>query len=243
MSKVAKDIRVFVDQYDLSSAFKTAKPSGQVDSLESTTFGAIADKAYLNGLMKGALSLEGLFASDSVNQNQIDDVLSAALGSTSPHVVTVGQEGLIQAGRSILMSANETKYEVSSQVGQIIMSSAEFDSVYGYERGLMLHPLNAETATGSDTVADNAAASLNGGAAHLHVPAISGSGLSIVIKIQHSSDNITFVDLVTFTTIAAATPTSQRVEVTGTVNRYLKSTRTVSGSSPSASYAVAFARR
>jgi hypothetical protein len=243
MATVAKNIKVLVDKYDLTSAFKTAKPTGQADALESTTFGNITSKSFLAGLKKGALSLEGFFESSNITQDKLDDVLAPALTDGAAHIVTIGQEGATQAGRALLMYANETKYEVGTQVGQIVTAMAEFDSVYGYEPGRMLHVPQAETATGNDTSNDNGAASANGGVGHLHAPAVSGSGLSIVIKVQHSVDNAVWVDLITFTTIAAATPTSQRVEVAGTVNRYTRSTRTISGSSPSITYGVAFARR
>src|SRR2546425_599105 len=139
MAKVAKDIRVLVDQYDLSSAFKSAKPSGQADALDSSTFGSSNAKTFQAGLVKGAIALEGLFASDNITQNKIDDVLAPALVGGVAHLLTVGMEGLTQNGRAVLLNANETKYEVSTQVGQIVMATADFDSVYGYERGVMLH--------------------------------------------------------------------------------------------------------
>jgi hypothetical protein len=61
------------------------------------------------------------------------------------------------------------------------------------------------------------------------------------VKIQHSTDNVTFADLITFT--QATDVTSQRISVTGTVNRYTRETRTIGGSStPTFTYAVAFAR-
>jgi len=50
-----------------------------------------------------------------------------------------------------------------------------------------------------------------------------------------------WVDLITFSAATAAT--SQRRTVAGTVNRYVREQHTISGSTPSFTYAAAFARR
>lgn len=58
------------------------------------------------------------------------------------------------------------------------------------------------------------------GAADLHVTALTlGGYTSVTVKVRHSADNITFTDLVTFTTVTAA-PFAERKAVTGTVQRY-----------------------
>ncbi len=100
------------------------------------------------------------------------------------------------------------------------------------------------TATGNGTSVDNGASTTNGGAGFLSVPVNTRNG-NITVKIQHSADNSTFADLVTFTVVSSTTKTSQRVEVASgtTVNRYLRVNYTVAGSSGSATPVVAFTRR
>jgi hypothetical protein len=90
--------------------------------------------------------------------------------------------------------------------------------------GKLLHPKGDETVTGNESSLDNTVSSANGGRANLHVTAITGSW---TIKVQHSSDNAAWDDLITFTQVTAAGGvTAETKEVTGTVNRYLRVTST-----------------
>jgi len=58
------------------------------------------------------------------------------------------------------------------------------------------------------------------GRADLHVLALTlGGYTSVTVKVRHSSDNITFADLVTFTTVTAA-PFAERKAIVGTIQRY-----------------------
>jgi hypothetical protein len=61
--------------------------------------------------------------------------------------------------------------------------------------------------------------------------------------VQHSSDNVTFADLVTFASVSSTTATAERIAVTGTVNRYLRASHAPGGSSGSVTYTMAFARK
>lgn len=91
------------------------------------------------------------------------------------------------------------------------------------------------------TAVNNGAATTNGAVAHLHVLSKSGTSPTIVWKVQHSVDNSTWVDLMTFS--SASDITEQRIAVTGTVNQYLRATRLVGGSnSPAFQSALAIAR-
>jgi hypothetical protein len=77
------------------------------------------------------------------------------------------------------------------------------------------------SSSGTATKLDNATSTSFGGAGYLHAFSI-GSGTATV-KIQHSSDDSTYADLITFTNVTAAT--SERVAtaaITTTVNRYVR---------------------
>ena len=76
----------------------------------------------------------------------------------------------------------------------------------------------------------------------LSVPANTRNG-NVTVKIQASADNSTFTDLVTFAVVTSTTKTSERVEVAGTVARYLRVSYTVAGSTGTATPTVAFSRR
>jgi hypothetical protein len=90
--------------------------------------------------------------------------------------------------------------------------------------------------TGGSFVRSN---SRNGGAGYLEVSAYSGF-TSVVVKIRSSPDDVTYADLITFTTVTAA-PAAERIAVAGTVDRYLCVTGTVTGSGSITPF-VGFAR-
>jgi hypothetical protein len=105
---------------------------------------------------------------------------------------------------------------------------------------VLLVPKAARTATGNGTSHDNGAATTNGAVAHQHVFAKSGTTPTLDQKIQHSSDNSTFVDLIAFSQKTAAG--SERVAVTGAINRYTREAHTITGTTPSFTGAVSLAR-
>jgi len=143
-----------------------------------------------------------------------------------------------------MLKADDTSYEVSSAISDIVQVSAEFQSTDAVEHGKILSSGSTVTATGNGTSVDNGASTTNGGAGFLSVPVNTRNG-NITVKIQHSADDSTFADLVTFTVVTSTTKTSERVEVAAgtTVNRYLRVNYTVAGSTGSATPVVAFTRR
>ena len=78
--------------------------------------------------------------------------------------------------------------------------------------------------------------------ANLHVTANTGNG-STTIKLQHSSDNSTFADLITFTVVSAGTQASEQKSVSGTINRYKRVNVADNGSTGSITYSLATSRR
>ena len=234
---VAKTSLVLLNQYDSSSAFKTFKPGRESDALDSSTFGTAA-KTFLAGLKQGSIQLEGFF--DKTLLSGIDAILTAAFGAAEI-ITSLVQESPSIGVRALLMNADQSKYEVGSPLGQIIMSTAEMHAAdNGLESGVLLHlPSTLETATANATSVDNGAASTNGAVAHLHLTQI--TGLNVTVIVQHSTDNSTWVDLFTFT--AASAITSQRLSVTGTVNRYRRVRTVVNSGSGNCNHAVTFAHR
>jgi hypothetical protein len=245
MANAAKDVRLIANQFDLSAFFKAIKPSNEVDKLDASVFGTGNAKAYVAGLVDGSLSCEGFFDTDSVNANKIDDVLGLAL--TPPAIVTYAPAGLTSIGlRAKLLSALRPKYEVNTTIGQIISVMADLSNEQkGLEAGIILHPQTAETATANSASVDNAAGTTNGAVGHLHVTAKTDATAVWTIKIQHSTDNSVWVDLITFTNVSDRTLAAgaQRSEVTGTTNRYVRAQATLVSGTTSITPVVAFARR
>ena len=69
-----------------------------------------------------------------------------------------------------------------------------------------------------------------------------GTSREVVGKIQHSTDNSSWADLATFTTVTAVTSQQVVVAAATTVNRYTRALATITGVG-TMTYAVTFARR
>lgn len=240
-----KNTKVLINASDLSSYFTDASVSASVEVAETTTYGvAGGSKTYVTGLNDATVSLSGLFDGAA---GAVDPVLSAVLGSDTDVNFTIGQDGgLSTGGRCIIGQAIDTKYDVKAPVSGVVSVAADLQTDAGGDQAVCLVALSSVSATSTGTTAvNNGAATTNGGTAMLHVTANTRNGSITNAKIQHSVDNSTWVDLVTFSTINSTTTTSERVVVaTGTtVNQYLRTIYTVAGSSGAATLTVAFARR
>lgn len=228
-----KNTVVLVDQYNLSAYFNGVDAEQKLDTPETTTFGKSA-KTYLPGLQDGSLSLSGLFDGSA---SAVDAVLAAALAATSDNIVSVLFQGAgTQGSVGRICKAIESSYKVSAPVSGVVSASANFQPDDGQHAGVLLHLLQAETTATNTTAVDNAALTSNGAVANLHVTAFTGT--NIAIKVQHSVDNVTFADLITFNSVTGVG--AQQGVVTGTVNRYLRVIW--SGTFTSATFAVVGAR-
>ena len=140
------------------------------------------------------------------------------------------------------MIAKEADYNVTGSTGSAITSNASFSGTAGVsgEFGEMLTAFDDTHASATDgTAIDNTTSSASGGAGYAHFLSLASG--SVVVKIEHSSDNATWADLITFSTIGTSdVPTAERSEVTGTVNRYVRVSS--SGTFTNAVIAVGFAR-
>lgn len=236
--KHGKNTGVIVDASDLSAFFNEASASQDIETAETTTFGSSA-KTYIVGLKDGTMSISGMFDGDA---GSIDASISSALGVDAPGFTTIAAEGLLIGGTSHSCQARKTSYEVSSPVGDVVSTSLSIQADGGIDRGVLLGAVTAVTSTSTGAAQDNGASSANGGAAYLHITANTRDGAS-TFKVQHSSDNTTFADLATFASVSSSTVTSEKVSVTGTVNRYLRASHAPGGSTGSVTYTMAFARK
>lgn len=190
----------------------------------------------LPGLISGEVRLAGVWDSDT---GSLFDESNSSLGSDNGYVVTVLPEGGTAGTVALLTVADVESVAADAEITDAVKVEITAKPDVGVDMGVVLHALGAETADGNGTAVDNAASSAGGGVATLHVTAYSGL-TNAVIKVQHSTDNSAWSDLITFTTVTAVT--AQLSTVTGTVNRYVRATVDVTGTG-SVTYAVAFARR
>lgn len=233
-----KNTGVLVDGANLTPYFNEASASVDVETAETTTFGN-NDKTYIIGLADGTMSVSGMFDGDT---GAVDETIEAALGAEAPGYTTIAPEGLTLGKASYSCQARKTSYEISSPVGDVVATSLSIQADGGIDRGLLLAAASAVTSSGTGTAQDNGASSANGGVGYLHVTTNTRNG-STTFKVQHSADNITFADLITFTAVSSSTTGSEKIAVTGTVNQYVRASHAPGGSTGSVTYSMAFARK
>lgn len=234
-----KSTAVLLNGYDMSPFMNEASVSRSIETGETTTFGQNS-KTYITGLADATVSLSGMFdgsagASDAVLQGEVgastDDVLSIL-----PESNTLGRRCMI--GQGLI-----TSYEVSASVSDVVSISAEYQQDGGMDGGIIIAAgTSVSTATTTNgTGQDNSTSSTNGGCATLHVTANANLGTT-TFKVQHSTDNSTWVDLIVFSTVATTVIGAQFATVTGTVNRYVRAQATTA-STGNITYSMTFARR
>lgn len=230
-----KSAKVFANGYDLSSYLNSYSVAGEADTAEVSTLGASA-KSYIAGMKDATFSAEGFFA--GLTASDIDTRIAAQLGTTTVWTV-VFNDAVGASGYGV--RAIDTSYEVGAEIGGAVAVTVEGQSTVGQEAVRVLHALGAETATGNSASVDNAVSTSNGAAAYLHVTAASGTTPSLTVKVQHSADNSTWVDLTTLNAVTSSN-SYQRKTVTGTVNRYLRAYFTITGTTPSFTFHLSAAR-
>lgn len=233
-----KNTKVLFNAYDVSGYLNESSLSESVETGETTVYGKAA-KTYITGLRDATMSMSGLFDGDA---NASDALFTAVIGSNTDNIITFAPEGLALGRRVQTLASIQTSYETSSPVADVVSISLEAQADDRIDRGVSLGDLAAVTSTGNGTAHDNTSSTSNGGAATLHVTANTRNGAT-TFKVQHSADNISWVDLATFASVGTSTTTSERVQVTGTVNRYLRATYTLAGSTGSITFHISFARR
>lgn len=193
------------------------------------------------GIQRATLTSEGFYDDSVAGFNE-----AGAL--TTSQVVAWNYNGNVKA-RAFAAAAGHYagKFTRTVSLGALHRANIEHAVSGEVDEGIILHEHATESSASGNTQAasvDNGASSANGGAGHLQVSALTLGGFTnFAPKIQHSVNNSTWVDLVTFATVTAA-PNGQRITVAGTVNRYLSMlwAYTGAGSGQSATFMCGFAR-
>lgn len=242
-----KNTAVYIDEFDLTSYFTDSSVTINNDVAETTAYGD-TNKSYLLGIRSGTLSLSGMWSADTDGS---DEELQALLGNATTPILTIREGAAAIGSRAIIAQANETNYAITNPVADIATISADFECTPNQVSNLTFALAGGVQLTAGASIAhgslgnlssvDNAASSANGGAGTLHVPTNTVGG-NTTIKIQHSANDSTWADLISFTVVGSSAKTSEIKAVSGTVNRYLRATASTAGSSGSITFMVAFAR-
>jgi len=238
-------MKVLVNQYDMSSYFRSLNAAMNRDLYDTTAFGS-TQKTAVPGFTVGTFEGEILWEDPIVGTPAAPgNVFYEIEQSSIPPIVSVAPEGLAAGKRLWMIRGQKSTHTLKSTIDSLNVGNATFQSNDGFDvSGVSLHDLTAETSfpvTG--TSVDNAAGTANGGVGFLHVTAIAGASPNLTFKIQHSTNNSTWADLITFTAVTAVASERILVAAGTTVNRYLRATVANTGTTSSVNFVAGFARR
>lgn len=233
--------RVLVNEVEVSSEVSGWSVGYTRQMSDVTVVGQTAGAAGSNftpGLMSGTLGLRGPQQADpttglTAEIQQAIGVDNAFLATCLPDGVAVGKPAMFVLGDP---SAYTTDASVADAVAMTFTATAD----EAVEMGYIIAPLQAYTADAlTGTAVDRGAFlsvisgtpqpyTVHGGMFAMHVTAYAGF-TGVAVKVQHSADNSSWSDLVSFTNVTAVG--SQRVSVAnGTqINRYVRASVDVTG--------------
>lgn len=234
-----KNTAVLVGEYNVSSYLNEVSSSQSIETADTTTFGTAA-KTYITGQNDATISFSGLYdgATDA-----IAEIFESIIDSDLTPPITIAADGGLTVGNKVVLAqAKQTSYEVSAPVSDVVSLSGEFQVTSGMRGGVLLAAATSHDTTTNGSAVDGAASSALGARANLHVTANTRDE-DTVIKVQHSADDSIWADLITFTTVGATTLTSETATASGTINRYLRATTTISAGTGSITYTLSLSRR
>lgn len=218
-----KDTRVYLGGRDASGDLYEIEPKFAASLHDVTNFASADWIEQDGGLLSWELSFNGFYDSaaggyglqmEGLGNNFVTSIYTGDADA-------IGDVGMVfPAG---ILETHEWPIGVTDmvKVGGTLKGSGRAGV-----HAVLLHPLGAETATGTESSHDSTivAGTAYGGRGNLHVTAITGTW---TIKIQDSANNVDWDDLISFTQVTeAGGVTAESKTATGTVNRYLRVTST-----------------
>ena len=188
---------------------------------------------FIPGLPTGKMNVTMLWDNTALTGAPIT-ITSGGVGN-----VTVIPEGYTLGAQSLSMPYLTANYSPSGEpAGALQLGTFSFEgsgsTFYGIERGVMLAHQTITNTTTTNGVDDPTGAAVTAiCAATLHIWKKCATD-TYVVKVQHSTDDNTYADLITFTANASIRTSERIVVASGTVNRYRRivATRTGAAANP-----------
>lgn len=239
----SKDVAFFLlDGYSILGTMTQFSDTLTALTEDITVLGEEWVEHGFTGNKQAAITQQGFFDDDS---DSVNDALNGAEGTA--RVLCYGLAGNT-AGKAFTgySGAMQATYERVATVKAFHKANASYQGSGVVEEGVIVHALGAETTDGDSEAAslDSGAGTTSGGAGYLQVTDLTLGGYDdATITILDSADDTTFAALVTFTDVSAA-QTAERIEVAGSVGRYIAASWAFNGtgSGPSISFMAGFHR-
>ena len=224
---------VLLGANDVSGYLRTAEAEVRVQTHDVSVLGDDSINRY-TGQFDGNADLDGLF--DATYSGIVEGFLASANGE--PFTLVPGEAAAV-GDPVILGVTRELDYSIGNPVGGMVVATVSLEASGGVNYGELLLPLGAQSSSADGTSVDWAASTAQGGWGIIHCTAFDATSLDV--DIEDSPDDSVWATLGSFTQLTAVG--SERIEVAAgtTVDRYIRASWTLVGTS--ATFAVAFARR
>lgn len=243
---------VLVGPYDYSAYLDQSDVDPSINNPTTTTYGANGVRRQVRGVKDAAVTFGGIqntmtaaSVTEDASRNTVVGFASTPYGAASTTAMSICREGTTIGLPAELMSARHKAYKAGSPVDNVVRFTSEWESDgAGVDFGVSLHAKGSVAASANGASVDNAAATTNGYVTHIHSAPPSGTLVTLDVKVQHSTDDAVWVDLAQFAQIDnAPDAVSERIEGTGTVNRYVRAIHVQAGTDDYFDFCVTFARR
>jgi len=219
---------------------------------ETYALGETDESFWSSGAKQTEVTQEGWFDDVALGwHNAFVDLPVVALPMTiAPHGNVINRPASPAAGTSIdiYQSVQRVGYTVQVATSEVTKMQARYGCWYGKKGGKLVAPL-ATRSTAGNTDSDDAKcavaqpAGTNGGAAVLHITALTGTPTNVTITLRHSADGTTYSDKQAFSAFTpanvAAGIASQYITLTGTINSFVSAAWAYSGgTAPTVTFAV-----
>ena len=222
---IAKALEIYVNGVNLAKAFKNLDYQLERSMEDSTTLDSSGSRTYEAGLKNGTVGTSGVWAADTTNADEIDDLMKAAYSAGSD-VNMLCSRGAVVAGEVCMMieSGLISTWNYPHDIGSLQMANAEIQSQKGIDFGEWLAKVN-DTVTGTGGASnDDTTSSSTGLYFQAHAYELSDSGnTDATIKLQHSTDDAAWADLSSPAAVGSAQGAVEGTIATGvTINRYVR---------------------
>lgn len=225
--------RMYYTGWDITGFMRGATFPAEADLADSSVWGLVSKRYTPDDRIDAHLTGEGVWEQGAAGAGSIDEILGASLSTAQIATWLPQGEGL--GNRARIAAGVESTYEVDSPGDDVTGFTFEVWPTSGQVvRGRVLQPfagaLNITTGGNATGVDDLGAAgtTTRGLGAALHVINKGGGAGTLTVKVQHSPDNSTYTDLITFGGKTAKN-VAEYQEVSGTVQRYLRALWTLTG--------------
>jgi hypothetical protein len=215
------DTRIHANGYDLSGDVSSLTGIGSNQALLDVTTLDLAATARVAGLKDGSLSCAAFFDNAASKGHSVWTSLSGKIPTADQNVLvplstTIGEPAL-------MIVSKQGTYYVDRPTGGPITCSVEYQASDGLspDFGFLLTGGKVTDSSGTTfTQVDGTAQSTGGARAMIQAFALTSG--SATVTIQDSPDNVTYGTLQAFSTVTGSGITSEFIEISGTVERYVR---------------------